>query len=108
MEFDTDIKIISRELVAEGFTKRVDCRYYWDSHGNKVWDFQPADSFKYSEPKKFELYREIREYHFEYVPTQIWEFLFLYIDGEKIDVGEIASFEELKTKVKLQCCVGAG
>lgn len=106
--FDLDIKTISRELEMEGYTKKVEIRYYWDSHGKKVWDFQPAETRKYTESKKFELYREVREYHFEYVPTQTWDFLLLYIDGEKLDLGEITSVQELKTKIKLEVCVGAG
>lgn len=32
---ENDVKLISRELVTEGYTKRVDFRYYWDSHGKK-------------------------------------------------------------------------
>lgn len=105
---ENDVKLISRELVTEGYTKRVDFRYYWDSHGKKVWDFKPAEAIKYDKPKKFELYREVREYHFEYVPTQTWEFLCFYVDGQLVDYGEITSFRELKTKVKIEACVGAG
>ena len=108
MTCDLDIKTISRELVYSGYTKKVECRYYWDSHGDKVMDFQPAETFKYDEPKKFELYREVREYNFEYVPAQTWDFLEFYIDGKRIDVGEVTCFKELKTKVKLEVCVGAG
>ncbi len=103
---DLDIKTISRELVCEGFTKKVECKNYWDSHGTKVWQADTQHAFDF--PKKFELYREVREYNFEYVPKQTFEFLFLYIEGKLLDVGEITEFRELKTKVKLQCCIGAG
>jgi hypothetical protein len=106
--FDLDITTISRELVLTGTTKKIECRYYWDSHGDKVWDFQPAETFKYPEPKKYELYREVKEYNFEFVPKQNFEFLELYLDGERFYVGEITCFRELKTKVKLEVCVGAG
>ena len=103
---DLDIKVISRELVAEGYTKKVECNNYWDSHGKAIpWG---KEVYNLERLKKYELYREVREYHFEYVPTQTWEFLFLYIDGEKLEVGEITKCTELKTKVKLEVCVGAG
>lgn len=104
----TDMKVISRELVQAGSTKRFDIRYYWDSHGDTVWDFKEPETLKYPEPKKYELYREVREYYFEFCPTQTWEFLFLYIDGEQIDLGEITFVKALKTKVKIESCVGAG
>jgi hypothetical protein len=104
--FDIDIKTISRELVCEGYTKKVYCKNYWNSHGTKVW--QADTQYAFDREKKFELYREVREYNFEYVPKQTFEFLLLDIEGERFDVGEITSFRELKTKVKLECCIGAG
>lgn len=106
--FDLDIKTISRELVCEGYTKKVVCKNYWDSHGKKIWDFTAPTQHTFDFPKKFELYREVREYNFEYVPKQTFEFLFLYIEGQLLDVGEITSFRELKTQIKLEVCVGAG
>jgi hypothetical protein len=33
----------------------------------------------------------------------------LFVDGERLTgIGEITLFKELKTKIKLECCVGAG
>ena len=104
----TDMKVISRELVQEGYSKRFDIKYYWDSHGNLIWDFKEPEIRKFSEPKKYEVYKEVREYYFDFCPTQTWEFLFLYIDGEKVDLGEITFVQSLKTKVKIESCVGAG
>lgn len=47
---------ISRELIQEGYTKRVDIKAYWDSHGKSIpWD--GIQIFKYPESKKYELYR---------------------------------------------------
>ena len=99
---------ISRELVREGYTKRVDTKAYWDAHGKAIpWD--GSQVFKYSEPKKYELYRVKKLWEFECIEPAEFEFLFLYIDGEKLeDIGEITCFEALKTKVKLDVCVGAG
>jgi hypothetical protein len=37
-----------------------------------------------------------------------WEYWHLYIDGKELEVGEIMSYKVLKTKIKLDCCVGCG
>ena len=55
-----------------------------------------------------ELYKEVKEYNFEFVPKQTYEFLELYFNGYKLYKGEITLFRELKTKIKLEVCVGAG
>jgi hypothetical protein len=103
----TNRKLIERELLVEGFTKKVECKNYWDSHGTR---FDRADTqLKFDCEKKFEIYKEVYEYYFDFVPTQTWEFWHLYIDGQKVDdLGEITSYHALKTKLKLDCCVGAG
>jgi hypothetical protein len=99
---------ISRELVREGYTKRVDVKSYWDSHGKAI-PWKDDKVFKYPEPKKFELYRVKRLWEFETLEPREFEFLYLYIDGEQLtDIGEITCVETLKTKLKLDCCVGAG
>lgn len=105
---DIPVKEISRKLVAEGYTKKVDCKNYWDAHGERHYDFKAPTQYKFDRPKKFELYRVEREYQFEFTGSSVYEYLFLYIDGEKLDVGEITEFRELKTKINLDCCVGAG
>ena len=101
-----DRKLISKELLVDGFTAKVDCKNYWDSHGKRV-EYAPTQH-KFDRQKKFEIYREVWEYYFDFVPTQTWEFWHLYIDGEKFDLGEITRYEVLKTKLKLDVCVGAG
>lgn len=101
-----DRKLISKELLVDGFTAKVDCKNYWDSHGKRV-EYSPTQH-KFDSQKKFEIYREVWEYYFDFVPTQTWEFWHLYIDGEKLDLGEITRYEVLKTKLKLDVCVGAG
>ena len=99
---------ISRELIREGYTKRVDTKPYWDAHG-KVIPWGEPKVFKYPEPKKFELYRVVNLWESEYHSPVEMEFLHLYIDGEQLtDIGEITCMETLKTKLKLDCCVGAG
>jgi hypothetical protein len=32
----------------------------------------------------------------------------LFVDGKKLEIGEITEYRELKTKVKLKVCTGAG
>jgi hypothetical protein len=99
---------ISRKLVMEGYTKRVDTKAYWDSHGKAIpWDGSLV--FKYHEQKKYELYRVEQLWESEYIQPQMFTHLELFIDGERLtNIGEITYFKELKTKLKLDCCVGAG
>ena len=99
---------ISRELVREGYTKRVDTKAYWDSHGKAI-PWEGSQVIKYPESKKYTLYRVKQLWESDYIKPYEAEFLHLYIDGEKLmGIGEITCFEELKTKIKLDICVGAG
>lgn len=99
---------ISRELVQEGYTKRVDTKAYWDSHG-KVIPWDGSQTFKYSELKKYELYRVKKCLESEYIKPYGFEEIEFFIDGERLkDIGQITRFEEFKTKIKLDVCVGAG
>lgn len=106
IKFDIEVKDLSRELIAEGYTRRVDCKNYWDSHGTKYW--RADTSYPLEQDRKFELYRVIREFSCKYSSPYTAEFFFLYINGELLDVGEIMEFRELKTKLKLTCCIGSG
>lgn len=98
----------SRELIQKGYTKRVDVKAYWDSHGKAIpWDGDKI--FKYPEFKEYELYRVQKKMESEYIQPYEFEELELFIDGERLgDIGQITCFEALKTKLKLDCCVGAG
>lgn len=98
----------SRRLIRAGYTKRVDTKAYWDSHGKAIpWDGSKV--LKYTEPKKYDLYRVGYVMESEYIKPYEFTQLELYLDGERLtDIGEITRFEELKTKLKLDCCVGAG
>lgn len=99
---------VSRELVREGYTKRIDIKSYWDSHGKAI-PWKDDQIIKYTEPVKFELYRVVNLWESEYLDPREFEFFHLYINGEKLsDIGEITCMETLKTKLKLDCCVGAG
>jgi len=98
---------LSRELLCEGYTAKVDCMNFWDSHGKRI-EYAPTQH-KFDSPKKFEIWKVTGETHYstlDYVHQ--WEYWKLYIDGEQLDVGEIMSYRILKTKIKLDVCVGAG
>ena len=98
---------LSRELLCEGYIPKVECTNYWDSHGKRV-EYEPTQH-KFDSPKKFEIWKVLGETSYstlDYVHQ--WEYWHLYIDGEKLDVGEIMSYKVLKTKIKLDVCVGAG
>lgn len=101
-------KELARKLVFEGYTKRVDTKAYWDAHG-KVIPWEGSQVFKYPEQKKYELYEVDYVMEFEYIKPYKYTSLELFIEGERLKgIGEITYFEELKTKLKLDCCVGAG
>lgn len=106
MSFEIETRDLSTELVIDGYTKKIDCKNYWDSHGRKI-NAAPTQ-YTFNTLKKFELYRVQREYLFKYSSAQTFEFLFLYVDGKLLNVGEITSFRELETGIKLDCCIGAG
>lgn len=98
---------LSRKLLCEGYTAKVDCTNFWDSHGKRI-ECAPTQH-KFDRQKKFEIWEvtgETRYSTLDYVHQ--WEYWKLYIDGKELDVGEIMSYKILKTKIKLDVCVGAG
>lgn len=98
---------LSRELLCEGYIPKVECTNYWDAHGKRI-EYAPTQH-KFDSPKKFEIWKVRGETAYstlDYVHQ--WEYWHLYIDGKELDVGEIMSYKILKTKIKLDCCVGAG
>lgn len=99
---------LSRTLERSGFTKRIDVKSYWDSHGKAIpWDGDKI--FKFSAPKEYQLYRVQKRLESEFMSPLEFTELELFLDGTRLgDIGQITCFEALKTKVKLDCCVGAG
>lgn len=106
IKFDVKTKELSRNLLTTGYTKKIDCIKYWDSHGNRS-NWEP-EYLKFDKPKKFEVIKVITETDFPYTGKHISEDWFLYVDGQKLSVGEIMKYEVLKTKLKLTCCIGNG
>jgi hypothetical protein len=106
IKFDIKTKELSRNLLTTGYTKKIDCTRYWDAHGKKS-EWEP-EQYNFDELKKFEIIRVITETDFPYTGKHISEDWYLYVDGQKLSVGEIMKYEVLKTKLKLTCCIGSG
>ena len=100
-------KELSRKLLHEGYTKKIECKNYWDSHGKRVeWD---PTQHKFDCEKKFEIWEVETETYYPAIDhTQQYVNWYLFVDGEKFDAGWIMGYDHLKTKLKLDCCVGCG
>jgi hypothetical protein len=100
-------KEISREKLCEGVTQKVECKNFWDSHGKRV-EYAPTQH-QFDHQKKFEIWKVIGETSYSSIDfVHQWEYWNIYIDGRLLEVGEIVGYRILKTKVKLDCCIGAG
>ena len=105
---DITTKELSRKLLYEGYTKKIECKNYWDSHGTRV-DWDPTQH-KFDSEKKFEIWEIETETYYpaiNYNQTSVyWKLL---VDGESLpNLGWIMGYDHLKTKLKLDCCVGCG
>ena len=106
---DITTKEISRKLLYEGFTKKVECKNFWDSHGTRV-EYAPTQ-YKFDREKKFEIWEVETETYYPAIDyTQTTTDWRLLVEGEKLDLnlGWIMEYDHLKTKLKLDCCVGCG
>ena len=106
---DVTSKEISRKLLYQGLTKKIECKNYWDSHGTRV-EYAPTQ-YKFDREKKFEIWEIITETHYAAINnTQIYTDWKLIVDGKPLDpnLGWIVGYSHLKTKLKLDCCVGCG
>ena len=102
-------KEIGRKLLYEGYTKKIDCTNYWDSHGKRV-EYAPTQ-YKFDREKKFEIWEVETETFYPAIDyTQTTTDWRLLVEGEKLDpnLGWIEEYNHLKTKLKLDCCVGCG
>ena len=109
VKLDIASKELSRELLYEGYTKKIECKNYWDAHGKRVeWD---PTQYKFDSEKKFEIWEITRETYYPGIDyTQTSAYWKLLVDGEPLDpnLGWIMEYDHLKTKLKLDCCVGCG
>ena len=104
---DIKTKELSRTLLTTGYTAKIDCTRYWDAHGERS-EWEP-EQHKFDKPKKFEIVKVLTEWDFEYLGPSVFEDWLLYIDGKKYNIdGEIMKYHVLKTKLKLDVCVGHG
>lgn len=106
IKFDIKTEVVSNVLLTTCEKDKIECNNYYNLNGKIIPEAKTQ--YKFDFPKKIELYRETVKYLFEHSPHQTFEFLKLYVDGKLLSVGEITNYRELKTKVKLTCCTGAG
>jgi hypothetical protein len=106
---DITTKELSRRLLYAGYTKKIDCKNYWDSHGTKV-PYAPTQ-YKFDCEKKFEIWEVVTETHYPSINhTQTYTDWRLVVEGKSLDpnLGWVVGYDHLKTKLKLDCCVGCG
>jgi hypothetical protein len=106
IKFDIKRTELRRELLTEGFTNKIDCVNYWDSHGMKI-EYAPTQH-KFDREKKFEIYKVTTEIEYPYSGKYVSEDWEIHVEGKKLSVGELMGYRILKTKLKLTCCIGAG
>ena len=109
VKLDITTKEISRKLLHEGYTKKVECKNYWDSHGTRV-EYAPTQ-YKFDREKKFEIWEvETETFYPALNHIQRYTDWRILVEGEKLDpnLGWIMEYDHLKTKLKLDCCVGCG
>ena len=102
-------KEIFRMLRLEGFTKKVECKNYWDSHGTRI-ECAPTQ-YTFDREKKFEIWEVVTETYYPLTNyTQTRTDLELIVEGRLLDpdLGRIMSYDHLKTKLKLDCCIDCG
>lgn len=106
---DINYKEISSVLLYKGSTKKVECNNYWDSHGTRV-EYAPTQ-YKFDREKNFEIWEVVTEIHcpsINYTRTRTdWR---LMVEGKPLDphLGWVEGYSHLKTKLKLDCCIGCG
>ena len=109
VRFDITTKEISRALLHEGFTKKVECKNYWDSHGTRI-ECAPTQ-YAFDREKKFEIWGVVTETYYPSTNyTQTCTDLELVVEGRPLDpdLGRIMGYAHLKTKLKLDCCIDYG
>jgi len=102
-------KELSRKLLHEGYTKKIECKNYWDSHGKRV-EYDPTQ-YAFDREKKFEIWEVETETYYPAIDyTQNSTNWIIRVEGEPLDsnLGWIMGYDHLKTKLKLDCCVGCG
>lgn len=106
---DITTKEISRTLLLEGFTKKVECNNYWDVSGTHR-KCAPTQ-YTFDREKEFEIWEVVTETYYpltNYTQTYVdWK---LIVEGRLLDpdLGRIMSYDHLKTKLKLDCCIDYG
>ena len=105
--FDTEVKEFSRELLYEGYTKKIEASKYWNSHGHRSdWG---KEEITFDKPKKIQVIEVKGEtYLKELNYTLQWTEWKILVDGEELKIGDATSYHALKTKFKVDFCMGTG
>lgn len=109
VKLDITTKEIGRKLLHEGYTKKVECKNYWDSHGTRVE--HATTQYRFDREKKFEIWEvETETFYPSLNMSQKYTDWRLLVEGEKLDpdMGWVMGYDHLKTKLKLDCCIGCG
>lgn len=109
LKLDITTKEVGRKLLHKGFTKKVECKNFWDSHGKRV-DYADTQ-YKFDREKSFEIWEVVTETFYPAINfTQTYTNWHLKVEGEPLDpdLGWIMGYDHMKTKLKLDCCVGCG
>lgn len=101
-------ELSSKTIVDRDF-KGATITWYWDSHGHKVkWDWNGKNSKSWSNCHVRIVEREMAQ-KFEHIPEYHYTVWDLYINGTKIDMGEIASYSwGASQRITIRSCAGAG
>lgn len=105
--FDTEVKEFSRELLYEGYTKKIEASKYWNSHGHRSdWG---KEEITFDKPKKIQVIEVKGETYIKDLDyTEDWTKWIILVDGEELKIGWPTSYHALKTKFKVDFCMGTG
>lgn len=91
---------------------KVSATFYWDAHGHKVpWEGPNGKKSMNVSGKNIELVKTVKVEKWEDFDKpftfETWD---LYVNGSKVDMGEITSYaiSSDRKSVKLKSCMGAG
>lgn len=114
INYEPKIEIIKKEdtILFRLPEATINGSFYWDVHGRKIpWEGPNGKRSMQIKGKNIEMRRIYQVEKWEYVPTNVeiemWD---LYVDGKKVDMGEITSciISQDKRVIKLKSCMGFG
>jgi hypothetical protein len=98
---------VTRRLVYQCEAEQIDVTAYWNHQG----EFIPSGGsqvYKFPKPLAVQLYAVEKSLEEAVDGIQNYKEFDLYVDEEHFEIiGQIINFKDLKTKIQLDCCVGA-